>query len=145
MSRPTVLIVDDEVLICDTVSAILQNAGINARTANHATEAMAVLGSRKVDLLIVDVMMPDIDGLSFIRRLRTNPRYAQIPVIVASARASAPDRAEALDAGASAFLVKPFTTQQLRGIVQRFLPEQSHPSIGKALGGLPQAAEDRDG
>jgi CheY-like chemotaxis protein len=112
--RPArVLVVDDELAFCDVVCEILIACGYVATAANGVPEAMGVIAHERPDVILSDIMMPDVDGLQFISGLRRDPRFMQIPVLVVSAKASNGDREAALAAGASAFLAKPFSAHEL--------------------------------
>jgi CheY-like chemotaxis protein len=74
------------------------------------------------DMLMVDVMMPEVDGLSLIRMVQKDPAWLGIPILVVSARTGQADQNEALFAGADAFLAKPFTAEELRKALRPFLP-----------------------
>ncbi|MEJ2012011.1 MAG: response regulator [Anaerolineales bacterium] len=112
--RPVrVLVVDDEIAFCDVVCEILIASGYVASAAQDAPEAMDALSRERPDLILSDIMMPEIDGLQFIRGLRQDPRFMEIPVLVVSAKASNGDREAAFAAGASSFLAKPFSAGEL--------------------------------
>jgi CheY-like chemotaxis protein len=108
-----VLVVDDEIAFCDVVCEILIASGYIATCVNAVPAARDTLRRERPDIILSDIMMPDIDGLQFIRELRQDPRYQQIPVVVVSAKASTSDRQAALDAGATTFLAKPFSAREL--------------------------------
>ena len=108
-----VLVVDDEIAFCDVVGEILIANGYIAICVNAVTAAREKLRRELPDVILSDIMMPDIDGLQFIRELRQDPRYQQIPVVVVSAKASTNDRQAAFEAGATTFLAKPFSANEL--------------------------------
>jgi CheY-like chemotaxis protein len=117
-----VLVVDDEIAFCDVVCEILIASGYIATSVNGVPDARHRLLRERPDIILSDIMMPDVDGLQFIRELRQDPRFMKIPVVVVSAKASSSDRQAAFDAGASAFLPKPFSANELEahiaGIIQ---------------------------
>lgn len=117
----TVLVIDDEVAFCDVVCEILNSAGYKSLQAHNAKQAWDVLERVELDIIISDVMMPDTDGLTFIRRLRAEPRWSDLPIIVASAKATAADRQMAIEAGANGYLVKPFSSDELEAVVSETL------------------------
>lgn len=87
------------------------------------------------DLILLDIMMPEIDGLTFVRRMRSKPEWADIPVIIASARELDEDRINVGEAGANAFLSKPFSTKELRAVLREFLtvPESGFLGLSKPI------------
>jgi len=91
-------------------------------TASSAKEAMKVLERFTPDLILTDVMMPDIDGLTFVRRIRSGGSLGGVRIIIVSARVSHLEQAAALQAGADQFLSKPFSIVELRAAVGRLLP-----------------------
>lgn len=117
-----ILVVDDEPAFCAVVCEILQLAGFDVHQAINAQSALNVLQEIRPDLILTDVMMPGIDGLSFIRLLRKEPHCKDIPTIVVSALGSPDDQRAAEEAGADGFLAKPFTMIELRDMIERFLP-----------------------
>lgn len=117
---PAVLVVDDEPAFCTVVCEILRTYGFTAYPALNARQAIALLGDLTPDLILTDVMMPDVDGLSMIRRLRSHPELSEIPTIVLSAKSEPEDLHAAFEAGADACLPKPFTAQELHDLVRRF-------------------------
>lgn len=121
--NPVILVVDDEPSFCTVVCEILRLFGFNAQLATNAGEALTSLDAAIPDLILTDVMMPGVDGLTFVRRLRANPNWMQIPAIVVSAMTSAEDMQAALEAGANGFLAKPFSAEELRAMVSRHIPQ----------------------
>lgn len=123
-----VLIVDDEVELADMVRGILRAAGFTHVTvANSGTEALEILGAAALpdeapcqapagmpaDLLVLDVMMPDIDGFQLLARLRALPRTAEVPALLLTAKDEPFDRVHGLELGADDYVVKPFLPQEL--------------------------------
>jgi CheY-like chemotaxis protein len=120
-----VLIVDDEVAFGNVMREVLDSFGMDVRVSVGAQAALEQMRRDPPDLLMVDVMMPEIDGLSLIRLVQKEPAWLGIPILVVSARASQADMHEALFAGADAFLAKPFTADELRQALRPFLPKGS--------------------
>jgi CheY-like chemotaxis protein len=118
----SVLVVDDEVSFGRVLREVLESFGFEVRVALRADEALQEMRHQAPDLLMVDVMMPEVDGLTLIRKVQLEPSWLEVPILVVSARASESDRNQALFAGADAFLAKPFTAQELRGALRPFLP-----------------------
>jgi CheY-like chemotaxis protein len=113
MNNRTILVIDDEEAFCDVVCEILESNGHLPLHAHTAAQALEILRDQTPDLILSDVMMPDIDGLTFIRHLRSNPKWTDIPIIVVSAKASIADQDAAQSVGADGYLVKPFSTADL--------------------------------
>lgn len=122
LARRSILVVDDDPVFCDIMSELLKRAGFQVRVAYHVEDALSEVTYRRPDLVLTDVMMPDIDGLSFVRRLREVPCWATIPTIVVSARVMEADHAAAADAGADGFLEKPFSFDRLQMTIEFYLP-----------------------
>src|SRR3972149_2969646 len=116
------LVVEAEVAFGNVVREVIDSFGMAVRVAIGAKQALTEMRREAPDLLLVDVMMPEVDGLSLIRMVQKEPGWLGIPVIAASARPGKPDQNEALFAGADAFLAKPFTADELRKALRPFLP-----------------------
>jgi two-component system, OmpR family, alkaline phosphatase synthesis response regulator PhoP len=122
-----VLVVDDDRVIQQLLEVNLQLEGYDVvATASDGSEALEKISDLKPDLVILDIMMPKMDGLEVCRRLRQDPETAKIPVILLSARAQDLDIREGLDIGASAYLTKPFDPVELLEVVGRLLPSDGH-------------------
>jgi len=89
-----------------------------------------LLESVTPNLVLLDIMMPEIDGLTVIRRIRSRPDWVDIPVIVVSAKVLTEDRSAALNAGADAFLPKPFSAHELRAALRPFVAVPDTGSLG---------------
>lgn len=126
MNEPadTILVIDDEQPFCEVVAEILTTFGYPVRKAFNAAQALDVLESLTPILIILDIMMPDVDGLTLVRRFRADPRLSKIPVIMSSAKYLVEDRTEAINAGASAYLTKPFSAAELRSSIVELLGER---------------------
>ena len=110
--RRTVLVVDDEPTIAEVVSRYLERAGYSAATAADGLEAIRVAGERRPDLVVLDLMLPGIDGLEVLRRLREGDS-ARIPVILLTAKGEHNDKLAGLRSGADDYMVKPFSPSEL--------------------------------
>ena len=119
--RALILVVDDERAFCDVVCEILEAIGYQARYALNATQALELLPQSVPDLILTDVMMPDMDGLTFVRHLRQHPQWASIPIVIISAKATPDDRHNALESGADDFLAKPFSSYDLEALIEDIL------------------------
>jgi len=120
--KPRILVVDDELPFRQVVVDILEPYGLAVKQAGDAPEALATVKSWKPDLLLVDVMMPGGSGLALVKRLRAEAKWKRLPVIIVSALAGKSDREAGVQAGASAYLTKPFSASDLRLVLRQFIP-----------------------
>ena len=120
----TLLIVDDDAGIRDLLSRYLGEQGFAVRVAGDATEMDAVLAEGKIDLIILDLMLPGEDGLSIARRLQTSHK---LPVIMLSARGEEMDRIIGLEVGADDYLPKPFSPRELLARIRAVLRRRGGP------------------
>ena len=121
MTRPArkVLVVDDEPAIRDLILAVLEDEGYVAFGASSGPQALALVSAEQPDLVLLDIMMPEMDGREAYRRLREMPTAAGLPVVMMSA-AYAADR---VPTGIAAFLPKPFDLDHLLALIARALGE----------------------
>ena len=118
----TVLVVDDHLQTARAVAALLRGAGHSADWVAGGVEALARLESSRPDLVVLDVMMPGMDGFGVLRRLRADPRFTTIPVLMYSALDDEERRAAALEAGARGYVVKGrLDWSELREAIERHL------------------------
>lgn len=118
--RKTILVVDDNAEILKYLSAALSN-DFRVLTAANGNKAIEVLGADTVDLVISDVMMPDMDGVQLCRAIKRNLRTSHIPVIMLSAKADVADRLEGFKVGADDYIAKPFQTEELMAKVRNLI------------------------
>ena len=111
--RPAVLLVEDSALIRAMQKRILTDGGYEVVTAVDGADALDALGSRPFSAVVSDIMMPIMDGLALTRRIRAEPRYKELPVILVTTLASDDDKQRGLDAGASAYIPKPSFDQRV--------------------------------
>lgn len=105
-------------LIVSTISALGDYEIVEAA---NGFEALRILPREKVDLVITDINMPDINGLELVSFIKNNPNYRQTPLFIISTEGSEKDREKGLSLGADAYLVKPFSPDELQQLVKRFL------------------------
>ena len=108
-------------LIASTITAM---GDFTIVEAANGFEALRILPREKVDLVITDINMPDINGLELVSFVKGNPNYRNTPLVIISTEGSERDREKGLTLGADAYLVKPFEPARLQDLVQRFLQEE---------------------
>ena len=126
-----ILVIDDSVLIRLMAKNILEAEGYNVEAAATAEEAMLKVKNRKelFDLVIVDINLPNQNGFEFIRKLKSEEKYRDIPVMILSADATAPSIRQAVEAGAVEYLIKPFKAAELVKRVVKligYIKEEDH-------------------
>lgn len=109
-AKPLALVVDDEPQMIDIVSFALETQGFTTLSARDAEKAWQVFKSRELDLLVLDVMLPQSSGLSLCRRIR---QTSTVPILLLTARGEAKDRVAGLEAGADDYVTKPFHPREL--------------------------------
>jgi signal transduction histidine kinase/HAMP domain-containing protein/CheY-like chemotaxis protein len=121
-SGETVLIVDDDVRNVFALTSVLEQRGLAVRYAENGREGIDVLErAEPIDLVLMDIMMPEMDGYATMRAIRRMERFARLPIIALTAKAMHGDREKALDAGASAYVTKPVDTDELLGLIRGWL------------------------
>jgi DNA-binding response OmpR family regulator len=122
MSRmQRVLIVDDEPSIVLSLQFLLSREGYEVDIARDGESALALAALRPPDLVVLDLMLPGIDGYEVCRRLRESPATAATRIVVVTARGREAERVRGLEEGADAYVTKPFSTRELIATVGRFL------------------------
>ena len=121
--KPTILVVDDEAPIRNMLAFSLNRAEMNVEVAAGGDEALDRLStaSTRPDLIVMDWMMPGLDGLQLTRTLRETPGLMHIPIIMLTARGNERDRTSGLDCGADDYVIKPFSTRELISRVRAVL------------------------
>lgn len=115
-----ILIVDDSAAIRQSISFILKQEGYETLEASDGMEALDSLQNMEgLDLIITDVNMPNLDGISFIRRARELPKFKFTPIIVLTTESQGSKMNEGKEAGATGWIVKPFNADKLLGIVKK--------------------------
>jgi len=117
----TILIVDDSVSLRQVVAIALTSAGYEVIEACDGKDALAKLTGQKVHLMISDVNMPNMDGITFLKEVRANPVYKFTPVIMLTTEAGEDKKKEGQAAGARAWVVKPFKPEQLLVAVSKLI------------------------
>jgi len=121
MASHSILIVEDHIIIQKNLQAILELNGFVVFSAANGLEGMELLSKNTPDLIITDIMMPVMDGYTFMFRIRQDQKFDSVPVIMLTALEGAEDRIKGLEAGAVDFIVKPFSAKELLFKVRNIL------------------------
>jgi DNA-binding response OmpR family regulator len=113
MSKETVLVIEDETDIADLIAFHMEGAGFNVTVAHSGTMAMRAMQKQPPDLIVLDLMLPDMDGMELCRTLKRKEATRHIPVIMVTAKGEEVDRIVGLELGADDYVVKPFSTREL--------------------------------
>lgn len=122
MGARRILIAEDEPHIVESLRFLLRREGYEVDEAPDGEAAVARLAETAADLLILDVMLPRLNGFEVLRRLRAEPALADLPVVMLTAKGQAQDRRTAEDLGANAFITKPFSNRDVVEHVLRLAP-----------------------
>jgi len=117
----TIMTVDDSATIRKMVSWTLKGAGHDVMEASDGVEALRALTARAADIVISDINMPNMDGIELTRQLRALPSFARTPIILLTTESDAEKKAQGRAAGATGWIVKPFSQDQLLAIVAKVL------------------------
>ncbi len=121
MDRKRILVVDDEIYIVHILEFTLTMEGYEVLTAADGEEALRRLEQDRPDLVVLDIMMPKVDGYEVLRRIRADEEFRQLPVILLSAKGRPIDRETGLEIGADDYIVKPFSPRRLLEKIQDLL------------------------
>lgn len=119
VARKKILAVDDDASVCEFYEQALKILGYDVECAANARKAKEALAKRKPDLILMDIMMPDQDGISLTRELRADPAHSDVPIIVVSGLADAGTLNDALLFGAVDYMVKPIDVDALHAKIER--------------------------
>lgn len=129
MAKTQILVVEDEMDILQLVAHNLKSAEFNVLTAQDGYEALSIAKKHLPQLIILDLMLPGMDGFDVCKELKRSPTTKNIPVLMLTARGEEVDRIVGLELGADDYVVKPFSPRELvlrvRAILRRFSPEES--------------------
>ncbi len=115
-----ILLVEDEPAIQQLVAEMLEEDGVGLRCAAGGTEALRVARRHRPHLVLLDIVLPDLDGVTVCRLLRGHAALREVPIYVLTARVRKADRESARRAGATGYIKKPFKAQQLQALVARY-------------------------
>ena len=133
----TILVIDDESHIRTILTYMLEQEGFQVVQASGGTEALAILDDSLPDLILLDIMMPDMDGFSVLAHIRSRFRTHNLPVILLTARSETQQKVHGLEAGANDYLVKPFVPEELILRVRNMLQLSRNQRDANPLTGLP--------
>jgi DNA-binding response OmpR family regulator len=121
---PHILIVDDEPNIVMSLEFLMRKNGYAVSIARNGTEAIEAVDRAPVDVVLLDIMMPDVDGYQVCRHIRARPDRASTRIVFLSAKTKEADIQKGYEAGADLYIPKPFSTRQLMAKVQELLVKQ---------------------
>ena len=118
----SILIVEDSATTRSLIRAVIEEVGdFNIVEASTGFEALKLLPTQEIDLVVTDINMPDINGLELINFVKSNPRYAHIPLIIVTTERSEEDKKRGIALGAAAYVTKPFKAPELQDIIRSIL------------------------
>lgn len=129
----TILAVDDDEQIQQVLREVLTKAGYDVQTAGSGKEALTMAGESEPDLILMDILMPDMDGYETTLQLKRHLSIEDTPVIFLSGRSEEEDRGRAFAVGASMFIRKPFTANEVRDIVDFALRSVQNPRVAPSM------------
>ncbi len=132
MDKPTILVVDDEEDIVELVELNIAREGYKVLACGTGEKALEIAHSKLPDMVILDLMLPGIDGLEVCRRLKSHPKTEQIPIVILSAKGEEADIVTGLELGADDYITKPFSGKVLVARVRRVLRRVTAPAGDKA-------------
>jgi DNA-binding response OmpR family regulator len=121
VSTVRVLVVDDQREILELTETVLSSEGLAVETASSGDEALRKLARGTFDLVLLDINMPAMDGWETLRLIRTDERHEDLPVVMFSVKGEVADQVQSLQAGATAYITKPFVVDELVGRLRRVL------------------------
>ena len=121
MTMPKILLIEDEAPIRATLSRFLKLEGLDVVMAEDGAKGVALAFDERPDLIICDLLMPELDGYQVLSTLRDDARTAKIPFVLLTASAAPEEHAAGIERGAAAFLTKPFHLDDVRAAIARFI------------------------
>ena len=112
-----ILIVDDDEMVLMALDELLKPEGYNVKAVSSGREALKRMDETSYDLLMLDIVMPEMDGFELCRRIREKEAYRETPVVFLTAKSREQDRKEGLEAGANLFLSKPISPEKLLAVI----------------------------
>lgn len=120
----TFLIVDDSASMRQLIAFTIKDAGYDVLLAENGRDALEKMSRAKIDMVITDLNMPEMDGITFIRELRGKADFKFVPIIMLTTESQEAKKQEGRAAGASGWIVKPFSPSQLMDVVKKFVKER---------------------
>ena len=120
----TVLIIEDEADAAELFAEMMRVSGFRVLKTSSSAPAISLMVAEKPDIVLLDVMMPDVSGLDFMRQMREDPALAGIPVVIVSAKSMPADIRHGMEAGAFTYLTKPVGFLELKDAVERAVGNQ---------------------
>jgi twitching motility two-component system response regulator PilH len=117
----TVLLVEDSLPTREMIAKLLQNQGLMVKIARDGVEALEMLQEDSPDLVVLDIVMPRMNGYELCRRLKSNPKTKNLPVVICSSKGEEFDRYWGMKQGADAYIAKPFQAVELIGTIKQLL------------------------
>lgn len=124
---PTVLVIEDDPRSIRLMELILSSQGYEAVMARNGREGLDAVRRRPFDVILLDLMLPEVDGFEVLRQLRNDPDLADVPVIITSARARPTTKEEAAELGANYYLTKPYRKAELLDVIASLTEPNSRP------------------
>ncbi|NQE36987.1 DNA-binding response regulator MtrA [Microcoleus sp. IPMA8] len=120
-SMSTVMVVDDSVTLREMIADLLKGRGLNVTVASDGVEALEQIKANRPDLVVLDIVMPRMNGYEVCRRLKSDPKTQNLPVVMCSSKSEEFDRYWGMKQGADAYIAKPFHPQELVGTIKQLL------------------------
>jgi len=120
----TFLIVDDSASMRQLIAFTIKDAGYDVLLAENGKDALEKMSRTKIDMVITDLNMPEMDGIAFIREVRGKTDYKFVPIVMLTTESQEAKKQEGRAAGASGWIVKPFSPSQLMDVVKKFVKER---------------------
>ncbi len=139
-NKPKILIIEDDLDVAEMLNAYFRVQGYEVFTVNWGEDGVRSCQTVHPDLVILDIRLPDIDGYEVARRLRSDRRTAEVPIIFLTEKRDRSDRLQGLEIGADDYITKPFDVQELRLRVRNALKRVSQGSLTNPVTGLPEGA-----
>jgi DNA-binding response OmpR family regulator len=134
----TILLIDDDPENRDILKTRLEQAGYQVMEAQNGEEGLALSVSCKPDLIFLDVMMPKMDGWQVCRSLKANPATGQVPIVMLTACSKQVEELRGYESGANDYMMKPWDLEHLLGIVRKWVPGASGPSVPPPVSETPK-------
>lgn len=136
-----ILVVDDEVVLLEAIVYNLEQSGYQVLTAADGISALEIVHQEMPDLVVLDIMLPRMDGLEVCRQLRRNDRTATLPIIMLTARGDEIDKVVGLEVGADDYVTKPFSRHELLARIRAHLRRAEYPTTGNEYGSVEESPE----